>query len=65
MNPENWLHFSPEITANGRNTREELEFTEDVEEEAKELIKKQIHAILNPSKRLKSITKDKGKIISR
>ena len=65
LNPENWLHLSSEILANGRMTKEELEFTEDVDEDAKEIIKKEIYKLLSPSKRLKSITKDQGELISR
>lgn len=64
LNLENWLHLSPEITANGRTTREELEFVEDFDEDAKEVIKKQILKLLNPSKRLKPIIKDESRLIS-
>jgi len=58
MNLENWLHLSPEITNNGRMTKEELEFIDDTEEEIKENLRKEILKSLSPSKRLKPIIKD-------
>ena len=64
MNLENWLHFSPEICINGRITLEEFEFAEDVEEETKEVIRKELLEILAPALRLKPITKDKSELIS-
>ena len=65
MNLENWLHFSPEICKNGRVTLEEFEFAEDMEEEAKDALRKELVDIIAPALRLKPITKDKSKLMSR
>lgn len=63
LNPENWLHLSPEVTVAGRTTREEPEFADDLEEDAKEAIKKQLAKLVTPAKRLQPITKDKCCVI--
>ncbi len=59
LKPENWLHLSQELGVNGRMTKEEPEFADDVDEEAKEAIKKQLEKIVVPAKRLQPITEDK------
>lgn len=65
LNLDNWVHLLPEITNNGRITKEEVEFNEDVDEDSKEVIRKQISLLDPPSKRLKPISKDSRKVISR
>lgn len=65
LKPENWLHLSPELGINGRTTREEPEFADDVEEETKEALKKQLEKVVVPVKRLQPITADKCKLTRR
>ena len=60
LKTENWLHLVPEITENGRSTREEFEFAEEVDEETKENLKKQLAKLVQPSRRLKPISQDKS-----
>lgn len=57
---ENWLHLNPEITENGRSTKEEFEFIEDIDEETKDNIKKQLGKLVQPAHRLKPISTDKS-----
>lgn len=63
LKQENWLHFSPELTENGRMTKEELEVADEMEEEAKEAMMKQLEKVVVPVKRLQPISADKCELI--
>ncbi len=65
LNQENWLHLSPELTKDGRLTKEEYEFAEDVEQDLKEQMLKQLSKLIVPATRLRPITQDKCMLIRR
>lgn len=61
---ENWVHISQEIIKSGRMTKEEIEFNEEIDDDAKEVIRNQLKKLDCPKSRLMSIVNDKGSLKS-